>query len=113
MYPPPHPKKAGKGVSIAALILGIFSLVLALIIVSSPIALPLSIAGLIVSIVANKKTHSGMAVTGLALSCIALGFTLLLGPIVCTVCSAVGSLGEMMSSAPLDDILGDLLWELM
>lgn len=69
----------GKGLKIAGLILGILGIVSAFVGFGVPImavlGLPMSITGLVLSCVGNKKGASGLGTAGIVVSIIAVVFT--------------------------------------
>lgn len=84
------PKSTGKGFSIAALVLGIVSCVLAWIYIVNVIALIASIVGVVLAAVGRKNAReagapTGMDTAGLVLSIVGLSLSAL-GFISCTLC---------------------------
>lgn len=84
------PKSTGKGFSVAALVLGIVSCVLAWIYIVNIIALSASIVGVVLAAVGRKNAReagapTGMDTAGLVLSIVGLSLSAL-GFISCTLC---------------------------
>lgn len=74
----PQPeKKPASGKAVASMVLGILGLLGAFSFIFSIPAVIMGIIGLILGIVANKKSHSGIAIAGIVTSSIALGIGLI------------------------------------
>lgn len=87
------PKSTGKGFSIAALVLGIVSCVLAWFNMVNITALVTSIVGVVLAVHGRKKAReagapTGMGTAGLVLSIVALSLSAI-GFIACTICAAI------------------------
>lgn len=109
-----------KGLAIAALVLGIVSIVLAWFYMVNIVAVVAGVVGLVLAIMAGKSykelgQKNGMATAGLVLSIIGLAFSLI-GFFVCTVCvcCAANAVNTAVSTGDLGDLqeLADQLSQL-
>jgi len=85
-YMAPQPQQEGKGMSIAAMVCGILSIVFCAVIY---LALPCGVVGLVLGIIARKKSKNGMALAGIITGSIGIGLTLI---VTIAFIAAVGSL---------------------
>ncbi len=103
--PPVSPMDNGKGMCIAALVLGIAAIVLAWFYLVNIIALAAAVVGLICAVQGRKKVgpaDAGLAMAGLVLSIIGLAMAGI-GFLTCTVCISCAACG---AESALDSALG-------
>ena len=97
--PSPTGSYPGKGMSIAAMVLGIVALVFSFLPVVGWAGIIIAIVGLVLAVIGKKKARevnapTGMATAGLVMSIIALGLAILI-TIVCLAC--VGAAGSALN----------------
>ena len=105
-YGAPQAPTPGKGLAIASMVLGIVSLILCCIYY---IAIPTSITGLILGIIAVKKAKNPMATAGIITSAIAIVLLVIYLGLACLGCAMMKEEGNDAYNEMMEEIYGDAL----